>query len=187
MNYKLRFCPLTKIYNRYEFNLQYERIISNYNKLKKSFTFAIIDLDNFKKVNDSYGHPYWDNVLYVIWTFLKKQFWNENISVFRIWWEEFAILANDKVDYKYILEKLAYVLNILNNKRILEEREKIDRRTNVHPKDNYIIHKQTFSAWVKYFDWNLWEDITCKQAYDDVDAALYYVKHNGRNNIKLTK
>ncbi len=50
--------PLTKLYNRLYLSHEFEE-----NKNKKDFTLLIIDIDNFRSINDTYGHDYGDIIL----------------------------------------------------------------------------------------------------------------------------
>jgi diguanylate cyclase (GGDEF)-like protein len=54
---------LTDLYNRRYFIERLEEIIANSERSHDSFHLALIDLDNFKQVNDQYGHQVGDDVL----------------------------------------------------------------------------------------------------------------------------
>jgi len=191
MNYlewitKIRYCPITKIFNRYEFNIQFEDIVENFNKNWKSFTFALLDLDRFKRANDTYWHSYGDHVLYVLWLHLKEQFSNDDISVFRIWWDEFAVLTDWEYNKEYIYNKLNDILSVFNNNYIIEkpkEGNKISKKNNIKP----IWLKQTFSASVWHFECNKSTNLSEEDIYNIVDWAFYEVKENGRNKVTLIK
>ena len=89
---------LTGVINtRYFYELaQFE--INRANRYDKVFSFAYIDLDNFKYLNDTYGHPVGDALLRVIADIIKENLRKTDI-VARLGGDEFAILLPE-TDYK---------------------------------------------------------------------------------------
>ena len=55
---------------------------------------VMIDVDNFKKVNDSFGHRFGDSVLKKTADFIRQYFPSENCKAFRIGGDEFAVIVN---------------------------------------------------------------------------------------------
>lgn len=55
---------------------------------------VMIDVDNFKKVNDSFGHRFGDSVLKKTADFIREYFPTENCKAFRIGGDEFAVIVN---------------------------------------------------------------------------------------------
>ncbi|MBN1499457.1 MAG: GGDEF domain-containing protein, partial [Spirochaetes bacterium] len=91
---------LTGVYNRRFFNeyseIEIKRIINERNYAKNmnytsNFALAIIDLDDFKKINDTYGHITGDNVLIQTVNIIKKIIFTRDI-VCRYGGEEFVVL-----------------------------------------------------------------------------------------------
>lgn len=84
--------PLTKAYNRYALQ-DYLRTLL----LKEKFDFNVfalmIDIDNFKQINDQYGHIAGDKVLIFITRLMKKAL-RDGDRVFRFGGEEFIVLLN---------------------------------------------------------------------------------------------
>jgi len=87
-NYKATHDTLTSLYNRYEF----------YNKLKKfknkKFCLGFIDLDNFKYVNDTFGHDRGDDILIHTAMILRENLKGKDLAG-RIGGDEFLVAISD--------------------------------------------------------------------------------------------
>jgi len=94
---------LTQNYNR---RWMYEKFL-NIEKFKQNGLFAFIDIDNFKSVNDNYGHLTGDKVLKMIGSLLRKV---ENASAIRFAGDEFILISSD-----YNLNKLSRLLEMIKH------------------------------------------------------------------------
>ena len=83
---------LTDIYNRYGFDESAERMISK--NPKAHFVAALLDIDDFKFINDIYGHVYGDKALKSL-TDSMKAFFPKNTLLGRNGGDEFCILLPD--------------------------------------------------------------------------------------------
>jgi diguanylate cyclase (GGDEF)-like protein len=83
--------PLTQLYNRRAFNNLLEKEISRSKRHKHNMSLVVIDIDDFKKINDSYGHHIGDDVLSRFANALSSDTRKENI-ICRWGGEEFVIL-----------------------------------------------------------------------------------------------
>jgi diguanylate cyclase len=95
---------LTKLANRRAFDAKVEELFNAYRKGGKSFVIAMIDIDHFKKINDTHGHPAGDEVLRQVASILRQSF-DTPYLLARYGGEEFVILipgplrlAADRVD-----------------------------------------------------------------------------------------
>lgn len=79
--------PLTKVYNRRFLEENFEKIKEE-NKL---FTLLFIDLDNFKEINDRYGHKMGDGILEEVANLFKKSF-REKDLILRYGGDEFCVI-----------------------------------------------------------------------------------------------
>lgn len=91
---------LTLLPNRTFLIAELQKLIRN----NKTFALFFIDLDNFKKVNDKFGHDFGDKILKEVGNRLKK-FENKNIFIARLGGDEFALIIQKC--QKKLLEKLS--------------------------------------------------------------------------------
>ncbi len=94
---------LTGLYNRYGFNLHMDELMKQKNK--SGYSFAILDIDHFKIVNDTYGHGNGDTVLKKIASEIKETVGDDGI-VCRWGGEEFSIFFNGTAKPSEICEKI---------------------------------------------------------------------------------
>ena len=92
--------PLTDLANRFSFNLYLNELITQSNKNKKVFALLFIDLDNFKDVNDLYGHQAGDDVLAEVACEIKNCLRDDDF-IARLGGDEFTVILNE-VDRKII-------------------------------------------------------------------------------------
>ncbi|MBN2896296.1 MAG: diguanylate cyclase [Campylobacterales bacterium] len=79
--------PLTDVYNRRSFERTLQHLCG-----REAFVLAIFDIDHFKKVNDTYGHPLGDTILKELTALVRDQIRVDD-CLYRIGGEEFAIVS----------------------------------------------------------------------------------------------
>ncbi|UXY52398.1 response regulator [Pseudomonas tohonis] len=127
-------------------------------------TFAMIDIDHFKKVNDTYGHPMGDRVIKSLALFLKQRL-RKTDHIGRYGGEEFAIVLPDT--------------DLQAAQRVLDE---IRRRfAEIHYPAQPHDLSCTFSCGIAELRDGADGNLLSKQA----DEALYRAKHGGRNRVEL--
>jgi diguanylate cyclase (GGDEF)-like protein len=84
---------LTSIGNRCHFDDMIERNIGHANRHESAFSLMVLDLDEFKQVNDSHGHQEGDEILKAFANILKASV-RGNDMVFRLGGDEFTILLD---------------------------------------------------------------------------------------------
>ncbi|WP_275782952.1 GGDEF domain-containing protein [Pararhizobium gei] len=84
---------LTRLANRRAFD---EKLASVYNSehMRAQSSLLVADIDHFKKINDSYGHPVGDKILATVGTVIRTSL-RRDAFVARTGGEEFAIILND--------------------------------------------------------------------------------------------
>lgn len=85
--------PLTKVGNRMAFGERMDSIIDVGTDKKLSLVLMMIDVDNFKFINDEYGHVAGDRVLYFIAQTVKSMI-REGDRIYRYGGEEFTLLLS---------------------------------------------------------------------------------------------
>jgi len=84
---------LTDLPNRHLFNDRLEKLIKGHHRQPVNFSLAIIDLNNFKIINDTFGHFYGDELLSTIAARLKDSV-RQSDTVARLGGDEFALLIS---------------------------------------------------------------------------------------------
>jgi diguanylate cyclase (GGDEF)-like protein len=87
--------PLTKLFNRGAFDDYVKRVVALDGLFGKAACLLMVDVDNFKRVNDDYGHPTGDEVLRKLGDALVRCFPRNGDFVARYGGEEFAIVLRD--------------------------------------------------------------------------------------------
>ena len=153
---------LTEVYNREAILTFLQNDIRRAKRVKSSFAFMMIDLDHFKKVNDTYGHLVGDEVLCKT-TYLIKQNIREIDLMGRYGGEEFIIILPDtNIEQAKALSER--ILNHLRNNLI-----------NVGVTDI----QQTISIGLTAYK----ENESVEELIGRADKALYEAKNSGRNKF----
>lgn len=156
--------PLTGAYNRYSFLEKAQVKLNNSLRHKKDFTFLMLDIDNFKQINDNYGHHIGDEVLKAMVRECKALLRKTDIFG-RIGGEEFGI-ALIETDAKKGL-------------RVAERLRKNLAKLKIKTEKNPIYFTVSIGLATLLEGENSIEQIM-KRA----DKALYEAKNNGRNCVR---
>ena len=90
---------LSGLYNRYRFEEELERNLVSFKRNQSSLGVLYIDLDNFKQINDQYGHHKGDELIQKVANVLKQNA-RESDFVARLGGDEFALILRDFEDTK---------------------------------------------------------------------------------------
>jgi diguanylate cyclase (GGDEF)-like protein len=94
LSYAMRVDPLTRLYNRGYLNDRLREEVLRSSRTNHPFTFLLLDVDHFKRVNDTYGHQVGDEVLVGISALLKRSC-RASDAICRYGGEEIAIILVD--------------------------------------------------------------------------------------------
>jgi len=157
--------PMTKLYNRRYFSNISESILKLAKRKKKPVSIVMLDIDDFKKVNDTYGHNIGDDVIIAIAKILKNICRESDVAC-RFGGEEFILLLPD-TDRNGVYNVAQKV------RRTVEEYQvKIDDTKSI---------QVTVSLGVSEVNVNKNLEVSIKKA----DDALYKAKENGKNRVEF--
>lgn len=88
---KLMYDALTGVYSRMAYDERIVQELSRWNRYQAPFSYAILDIDHFKRINDTYGHNAGDKALKIV-AQLMQSYVRQSDYVFRIGGEEFVLL-----------------------------------------------------------------------------------------------
>lgn len=154
---------LTGIDNRFSFMKIIEAEVRRSSRFNEPFSLVLFDVDNFKAINDQYGHDVGDRVLVELAKITKKLL-REVDSVCRFGGEEFVI----------VLPKTDKMLAIETAKRLCKKIEE-------HPFN--LVENVTISLGVGTYHAGESIDELIKR----VDVALYQAKRSGKNQVCLAE
>lgn len=103
--------PMTGAFNRAVYNKQLAKIQSG----KHEYAISVIDLNNFKRINDEFGHEAGDKCLITLVGILQKHC-DDNATVYRIGGDEFAIISAkwDLISITMELDKMLKAANTVD-------------------------------------------------------------------------
>jgi len=158
---------LTGLLNRRAFDQMLLEQIENQKKSAGELCLLILDLDHFKRINDSFGHRVGDNVLRYTAKLMQQH------------------IAENHYAARYGGEELAVIMPDTSLTKAMKIAEKIRNALAQYPlkqKDNpELIGKVTLSVGVSA----LKASDTHESLIDRADRALYLAKNNGRNQVMV--
>ncbi len=157
---KLLHDALTGVYSRVAYDERIEQELARWNRYRSPFSYVIVDLDHFKRINDTWGHSAGDKALKII-AQLMQDYVRKSDAVFRIGGEEFVLLLTDTAAERA-------------DQAIAKMREAI-AESSFHFKGEPV--QITLSAGIT--ETRPGDD--AESIYERADQALYKAKRSGRN------
>lgn len=160
LDFKANHDDLTGVYNRAAFIYRFNELHS-----KTAGALVLFDIDEFKSINDTFGHPMGDAVIKEIIIMIKKNL-PENSIIGRFGGDEFGFLIEelDESHIRYIIQKIMYNFHIAPLTCIPERFITI-----------------SVGIMISAIDANF------EHIYRITDTALYHAKKQGRNRVILAE
>lgn len=161
---KARLDPLTKLLNKVEVQSRVEEILEN--EPDNTHVLFVIDIDNFKQINDTFGHTFGDTVISDVAETLKKQFRSDDV-IGRVGGDEFLVFMKD-----VSIEKAT-----IKAQNLCEVTEKEYSGGNV----------------VKYISTSIGiavsgvDGYTYEELFKKADHAMYRAKKSGKNGFSVAR
>ncbi len=159
MSEELRRDPLTKLLNKTVTKEEVEKVLAQ--KTADTHVLAVIDIDDFKKINDTFGHTFGDTVLSDVAAKIKKHFRPTDI-VGRVGGDEFLVL--------------------MRNTTLEEADAKMEGLCKLVCKKysgNNVERMVTLSVGIAVKES---EEETYETLFEKADQAMYRIKRSGKNN-----
>lgn len=106
----------TKLLNRGTMEHLIEKTLQKDNG-SQEYAYISLDVDNFKRINDVYGHGVGDMLLLELAGLLQETFGSRNNYIGRMGGDEFAVFAKNYKDREEVYEKAYHVLDEIHQKR----------------------------------------------------------------------
>lgn len=151
---------LTDMYNHRTFQEYFDTIIEQVSRADRSLQLAILDIDDFKKINDTFGHSVGDIILKRIASKIKTMVTAEDITA-RYGGEEFAVILTNKT-MRQSLRLLESIRKTIQDEMHVELNKNVTVSIGVH----------------EYYKGEAKEE-----AFNKADKALYKAKRKGKNMI----
>ncbi|MEA3522274.1 MAG: GGDEF domain-containing protein [Campylobacterota bacterium] len=157
--------PLTKVFNRLAMQ-EYMNVKCNNNPHADKFHLLILDIDDFKAVNDTFGHIAGDKVLIFLANIFKKTL-RDGDPIFRYGGEEFIIILN-RTNSQGAISIANRILELVRKNKLLFKNEQMSITLSVG-----LAHCRI--------------DDTPTKIIDRADQALYKAKNMGKDQLQIAK
>ena len=156
---------LTGLFNRRHFRDMFEHQLSRATEHRQPLGVLLIDLDHFKRINDTHGHLAGDECLRWLGRCLHDSLVEHGALLARFGGEEFVVVIPD-----------------VQGERLLQVAEQLRQRINSDPV-RYAGNNITMSASIGAFLIRPGSGISADEALHQADDALYAAKDAGRNRV----
>ena len=159
--------PLTGLSNRLLFDDRLEHAIHHADRFNKCISLIFCDLDNFKPINDTYGHTVGDEILKRVGSSL-QEILRKDDTVCRFGGDEFVILVEELHSFEYLDEILRRINALTHTPCVID--------------GNAISIGMSIGASI-YPD----DGVTPEALIKSADTAMYRAKNRGKNRIEYSQ
>ncbi len=163
---------LTNVYNRRAFDSAIQRHISTRIILPQPISVVMIDVDNFKSINDSYGHTTGDALLRFVADCLTRSFVRKNDLIARYGGDEFVVILPDTTAHNSATSIRRFLESVQSTPFNAETDEP------GADDDGLVVSCSAGCTEVH-------EDDTVESLVGRADGALYRAKESGRNCFRI--
>ena len=159
--------PLTNLSNRLLLNDRLDHAINHAARFGKCISLIFCDLDNFKPINDTYGHNVGDEILMHVANYLKNILRKED-TICRFGGDEFVILIEELDNFTYLENILKKINNITTLPCVVDGHAitiGMSIGASIFPEDG----------------------INAQELIKSADDAMYKAKSLGKNRIEFAK
>jgi diguanylate cyclase (GGDEF)-like protein len=165
LEYLANYDSLSHLKNRFSFNEYFNKIISHASNNNLQFALMLVDIDNFKQINDTYGHKFGDEYISEFSEVLASICRNRDI-VFRLGGDEFAIITDYFSDSSIPADIADRIVETMNEPIIVGDYE----------------FKETVGIGIGVFPY---AGVTTDELMTNADLALYKSKEEGKGCINF--
>ena len=165
---------MTHLFNKITTEKMVTSVLSEFSQKKQAL--IVVDIDNFKSVNDILGHKVGDHIICVVAGVLSSLFRNIDI-IGRIGGDEFVVLMRNVPDYNVVTKKAAQLIDLFENKEGLSIPENISVSVGIAFSDD---NDRTFSDLFSKSDQALYMSKKCGKAC----FSIYSMEYDNQNQIK---
>ena len=155
---------LTNVLNRNAYNLKIGELVHEYKRYKEEWALLVLDIDHFKKFNDTYGHKTGDKVLKSVAATVSN-----------------SIRVSDHI-FRYGGEEFVVILSRINKETTKTLSEKIRREVE---RDYFVDGDNELKVTMSIGAAIITPEDTEASLFERADKALYQAKQNGRNQTLL--
>ncbi len=157
--------PLTGLLNKKAFNEIMIDVIEN-KKEDIHYDLMLIDIDNFKEINEYLGHNFGDEILKELAQKLRQTF-SDYDHIGRLGSNEFGVFIKYIGGEQEIIKKAQHIINLFNN---------------TYDIGNKVLN---ITCSIGISEYNKKFQNTYKQVYQNATLSLYHAKRNGKNNYVI--
>jgi diguanylate cyclase len=165
VGYLANYDTITHLPNRYAFNHQFQQLLEDALTQKSVLALLVLDLDDFKVINDTLGHYVGDTLLRMVAQRLVSVVRHEDV-IYRVGGDEFAMIISHGEDVERVNVIAEKFIRVLSEPFILNDRNLyvgVSIGASISPKDG--------------------NDVA--QLLRNADAAMYHAKSHGKNKFQL--